>query len=263
MLHLLRRAISGTTASLLILSLLLLSFPAPNIAFAAQAQTSTQTQPATQAASSSSAPPASHSTAPVPPQIASATRIFLSNAGSDQIYNEFTGGPNRAYNTLFSDLRHWGRFTLVSSPADADLIFSIRGTLSPGAAAAADEDSTLYGYPQLQLRILDPKTQTVLWTVTSDVRALGRQKTRGRQFDNSVAILVNQVRQLVGEPLTAKEQKEIQSNTRMATATKVFIGVGIAATVAGIGIMAYLFSHRSTPTLPTLPPCTTSPFCPA
>ena len=56
-------------------------------------------------------------TAPVPPQIQQAQTIFLSNAGSDSFFLAFSGGQDRGYNNLYSAIKQWGRYRIVTTPA--------------------------------------------------------------------------------------------------------------------------------------------------
>jgi hypothetical protein len=183
--------------------------------------------------------------APVPPQIFSAKSVFVSNGGGSNYFNLFTGGPDRAYNTLYALLQQSNRYQLVSAPAQADLIFEIRAI----APSVSTGDAVGYN-PQLILNILDPKTSTVLWTTSDNVRALGTQKRRDRGFDQSVGVLLDKFGQVTGQPLTPEQAKAVRNNSRMPTATKVLIFAGIAATAAFAAWGAYRVSHP--PALPTL-----------
>lgn len=199
--------------------------------------------------------------APIPPQITTAKTIFISNAGGSDFFNAFTEGPNRAYSHVYTALQQWNHYQIVASPSEADLIFEIRAEAPSTVTDTNGTSSSVYD-PQLRLRILDPKTNAVLWTMTSHVRAAGLQKTRDKDFDKAVAILVDQVRQLTGEQLTPVEVKAIRSNTRASTTFKVLVGVGIAAFVASAVYIIYAVTHRNTQKLPTIPPCINPPFCP-
>jgi hypothetical protein len=185
--------------------------------------------------------------APVPPQILSAHNVFVSNGGGGNYFNLFTDGPDRPYNTFYSDLQQANRYQLVSAPVQADIIFEIRGV----APAVSDGDTVGYN-PQLILSILDPKTSTVLWTTSANVRAAGTHKSVDKGLDQSVAVLVDKLSEVTGQPLTAAEEKAIQKNSSssMSTAAKVLIIVGIAAVAALAAYGAYRVSHP--PSLPTI-----------
>ncbi|MGA7852344.1 MAG: hypothetical protein WCA15_03395 [Candidatus Acidiferrales bacterium] len=111
--------------------------------------------------------------APVPPQILSAKNIFISNGGgaSDPYtgrYGDFSGGPDRAYNDFYAALKTFPKYTLVSAPSDADLVFEISFSEFPVQAAAGKETVTVAD-AKFRLIILDPKTHMTLWTITEYV----------------------------------------------------------------------------------------------
>src|SRR6266567_38086 len=47
--------------------------------------------------------------APLPAQIFTARKVFVSNAGGDTL-GDYSGGPDRAYNQLYTALKGWGRY---------------------------------------------------------------------------------------------------------------------------------------------------------
>jgi len=184
--------------------------------------------------------------APIPPQILSAHSVFISNGGGSNYFSMFTGGPDRAYNSLYNDLRQSSQYQLVSSPSQADLVFEIRAI----APSVNNGDVVAYN-PQLILSIQDPQTKAILWTTSANVRALGTQKRRDQGFDQSMAVLVDKLAQVTGQPLTNEQIKAVRDNSRMSTAAKVFIVVGIAAFVGLTTYGIYRVTHP-----PALPPLT-------
>jgi hypothetical protein len=200
-------------------------------------------------------------TIPIPQQITAAHTIFIANGGGTNYFNAFTGGPDRGYSQLYIAIQQWNRYQIVDSPTQADIIFEIHA-VAP-AVDAGGADGTFVYNPQLILRILDPKTNALLWTTTANVKAAGGQNSRDNGFDESIIVLVDRVRQLTGEQLNQTQLKAIRSNTQWPRSTKIFLGVGIAAAVGLTIFGVYTVTHRSTPTLPTIPPCPDPPFCPA
>jgi hypothetical protein len=194
-----------------------------------------------------------------PLQITSAHTIFISNGGGTNYFNAFSGGADRGYSQLFTALQQWNHYQIVPSPSQADLIFEIH-SIAP-AVDTGHANGVLVYNPQLILRILDAKTNTLLWTTTSNVKAAGRQKSRDKGFDQSVAVLVDHVRQLTGEQLNADQAKAVRSNNQMRTSTKVLFGVGIAAVVGFAIFGIYKVTHQ--PKLPPVPYCPTASACPA
>jgi hypothetical protein len=199
--------------------------------------------------------------APIPPQITSAHTIFIANGGGTNYFNAFTGGADRGYNQLFTTLQQWNRYQIVDSPSQGDLIFEIHAVAAV-VSVAGDDGSVGYN-PQLILRILDPKTNALLWTTTSNVKAAGRQSSRDKGFDESVDVLVDHVRQLTGEQLNQAQLKAVRSNTEWPRSTKILLGVGIGAAVGLTIFGVYKVTHLTTPSLPTVPACPDPPFCPA
>jgi hypothetical protein len=131
--------------------------------------------------------------APVPAQILSAKRVFISNAGegsNQYLLSLCSGGPNRAYNQFYAALKSWGQYELVSAPSDADLIFEIHFE----NRAAGDF---------LRLQFLDPRTHVTLWTVTEYIGVAMRAKNRDKNFDFAVIALVNDVKNLLSPPSPA------------------------------------------------------------
>jgi hypothetical protein len=131
--------------------------------------------------------------APVPTQIASAKKIFISNTGEESnqyLLSLYNGGPNRAYNQLYNALKNWEQHELVSAPADADLVFEIHF-----------ENRAIGDF--FRLLILDPKTRITLWTVTEYIGPAMLAKNRDKNFDLAMTALVNDVKSLASPPPAA------------------------------------------------------------
>jgi len=70
---------------------------------------------------------AADNVAPVPPQIARAKRVFISNGGQETgRLEDFSGRQDRCYNQFYSALKSWGRYALAGGPSDADLVMEIK-----------------------------------------------------------------------------------------------------------------------------------------
>ena len=102
--------------------------------------------------------------APVPSQILSARKVFISNGGTRlQLWS--SGGVDRPYNQLYAAIH--GTFVVVEGP---------------GRTFAAGE---------LVLTFLDPNTHIALWTLIED------EGENDRQFDKAMNTLMQDVRHLV------------------------------------------------------------------
>lgn len=123
--------------------------------------------------------------APVPPLLLKAKTVFISNAMSDSslFLHWFTGDPDRTYNEFYADMVSWGRYQLVTSPGQADLVFELQMTAHNGPAAPDP-------LPMLRLVIYDRPTHYVLWALTESIEPGTLQKTRDHNFDDAVSRLV-------------------------------------------------------------------------
>lgn len=192
-------------------------------------------------------------TAPVPSQVLNAHAVFVSNGGGSNYFDLFSGGPNRAYNTFYKQLKQTHQYELVGSPAEADLIFQIRA-IAPAVSGLHD---TVSYNPQVILTIRDPRTNAVLWSESANVRPFGTKSRRDRQFDKSVAVLVDKLAQATGQPLTDTQTKAIAANSKMPSFSKVFLVSAIAGAAAFTAWGIYRVSNPPklnpplTPTLPT------------
>jgi hypothetical protein len=139
-------------------------------------------------------------TAPVPGQILTAKRMFISNAGSEsygsQSYFRLTrydGGPDRFYNQFYAAMKNWGHYELADSPADADVVCEVRFT-SP----IVDKQSPyeLVYDPQLNLTIVDPKTRVALWSLTEHIQPARNKEGDNKNFDQAVSRIVDQTKML-------------------------------------------------------------------
>jgi hypothetical protein len=66
--------------------------------------------------------------APVPTQIVTAKKVFISNLGSDALATpdfKRLGQLDLPYQRFYSEMKGWGRYELVTSPAEADLVFEV------------------------------------------------------------------------------------------------------------------------------------------
>jgi hypothetical protein len=114
--------------------------------------------PVLRAEQSKTVPPA-----PVPPQILAAKKIFIANAGGEQPSEEsqYSGDADRSYNQFYAAMKTWGRYELVSSPAEADLWFEIRFT-APPASRPVSQGHTLGIYRARRLGHLERESRPEL-----------------------------------------------------------------------------------------------------
>jgi hypothetical protein len=121
--------------------------------------------------------------APIPPAILSAKTVFISKSSGYSLVPMVTG--DQPYNEFYAAMKAWGRYQIVSSPSDADLIIEIRLECISGPC-----------YEALEATILDPKTHTILWVCTQSVQLAARIKTNSKNFEKSMAALVDDLKAL-------------------------------------------------------------------
>ena len=121
--------------------------------------------------------------APVPPAILSAKTVFISKASGYSFVPLITA--DQPYNEFYAAIKDWGRYQVVSSPSDADLIIEIRLDCASGPC-----------YEGLEATILDPKTYAILWVCAESVQTAARIKTNAKNFEKSMAALVADLKAL-------------------------------------------------------------------
>jgi hypothetical protein len=145
--------------------------------------------------------------APIPTQISTAKKVFIANGGGDDpgIYEpSFNGDVDRAYNQFYAAMKSAGRYELVGSPAEGDLLFEIRFLVQPSEAKVLKGDTFGPTYdPQFRLEIRDPKTNALLWAFTEHMEWAILQGNRNRNFDQASARIVTDVLALGTRALAA------------------------------------------------------------
>jgi hypothetical protein len=177
---------------------------------------------------------------PPPPdvvsRVSSAKKIFLSNAGADGVYakDQMIGGADGGYNGLYTSLKQWGRFQLVESPIQADLVFEIRSTVTIDTASVSTAQhhsglvlGTTYS-PFFNLSILDSATGTALYKIVMPAGQGDSLKAGRIAFAKSIDALTGKIRDLVTDgstqatpPVLAGAQAQPLSQTAIATDARI------------------------------------------
>lgn len=141
--------------------------------------------------------------APLPAQIHTGKRVFISNAGGDTNY-VYSGGPDRLYNQFYMALQTWGRYQLVANPAESDLVLAVSFSNPFTGDNSQTSTQPVVGRsvsdPQFRLTIIDPTTRVTLWTFTEHVQFALLQGNRDKNFDQALAALVNDLKNVAGKP---------------------------------------------------------------
>jgi hypothetical protein len=140
--------------------------------------------------------------APVPAELLSAKKIFVSNGGADSglFPHPFSGDPNRGYNELFAALRAVGQYELVSTPAEADLVLELRLVAPNGPKDANKQYGSADPLPMFRLVVYDRRSHFVLWTFTNSVQIAFKQQTHDHNFDTAISDLVADFQALTRVP---------------------------------------------------------------
>jgi|SRR5580658_6998828 hypothetical protein len=132
--------------------------------------------------------------APLPSAVINAKKVFLTNGG----------GSDLAYDTFYSEMKKWGKYDVVGSPDDADLIVEISYHVEHNGTRVWSSNNTYNGTtqvhsaqivdPQLVLTIYDAKTKNSLWETIDHRRLARREKNREKETINSAERLVEELR---------------------------------------------------------------------
>jgi hypothetical protein len=208
---------------------LLLSLVFPVASFA-QAAKLPNTLAAAQAVTQPAPPP--------PAQIASAHTVFLTKGTDDP---NFPIDSTQSYNDIYAALKAWGHYQLVSAPDQADLVFQLRGVAPIAGVAGVNGTVSSYTSPAFQLYLRDPKSNVVLWTITSPVTLAGRNQTFARWVSISETNLVSRIKVLDDQPLSAAETNDLTTFPKYHTGRTAVILVGA---VVGAGVGGGLLLHH-------------------
>ena len=138
--------------------------------------------------------------APLPSQIATAKKVFISNAGGLFDLNMVSGDRRRDYNQFYAAIQGWGRYDLVASPGEADLVLQISIVYIPRQIG-----TDVVPFPSFRLALLDPKTNIALWVmdeflVDKPGLSMIREKNRDKAFDDAISKLVGDLKALTVQP---------------------------------------------------------------
>ena len=134
----------------------------------------------------------------IPPQIIAAKKVFVANAGGEDS-PLYTGGRDRAYNQFYAAMKTWGRYEIVSSPGEADLLYEIQFVLAPFSRQVLKGDSIGpdWADPQFRLVIRDAKTNAALWVILEHAPMAILQGNRDKNFDEALAKLIDAAQSLL------------------------------------------------------------------
>jgi hypothetical protein len=143
--------------------------------------------------------------APIPPQIASAKKAFLSNFG-DGDYATLA----RDYNAMYAALSNWGQYTLTDTPADADLILELRHTDALGSCTTSQDKHSC----AITLHILDRATHTTLWSISEPEASGITEAAREKNAQETAKAIVADLAVLAQPNATAGPSKPAAKSSK-------------------------------------------------
>ncbi|MGA8224617.1 MAG: hypothetical protein WB780_23435, partial [Candidatus Acidiferrales bacterium] len=132
--------------------------------------------------------------APIPSPIITGKKGFISNTSGETMVP--TGTGDLTYNKFYAAMKSWGRYELVSAPADADLVFEISFRFVVGATNHGGSDRDY----EFRVILRDPKSNFVLWAFSEVVPQSSKDATSRKYFDQAMATLVNDLKGLATQP---------------------------------------------------------------
>ena len=131
--------------------------------------------------------------APAPSGLASGKTIFIGNSGEDAFADnaEANGVPSGVYRRVYAAMAAWGRYKLVSSPSEADIVLEV------GSHFVGEDHTALpFAARRITFAILDRPTNIQLWGGTIHVARAVRQHTLAGNLDSAVTSLVESLKRL-------------------------------------------------------------------
>ena len=178
--------------------------------------------------------PAIGQVADTPAQAPTIEKAFIANAGGD--FGHYAGhfafqegrafgedrGTDRAYGVFFADMKRWGRYEIVASPARADWLFQINVGNSSRCVTVrvtnnADpnhptEDTTVrvVNDDWVELVMMDVKTMEVRKRFVEHIKS-NPFSSYESNFDRAVAALIDDVKEQLGRPGDKTPAEHLQS----------------------------------------------------
>jgi len=178
-------------------------------------------------------------------RILAAKNIYIADDGADEY---FPGSSDEATHAFAASLRAWGRYNIVSSAAQADVVLQIRGGVHTSYVAASDDSNGSYVYrPFFRLTIAEPDTLDPLWVITVPVLTGHRKGDKADLLNVSAGTLTSQLKLLTNTPLTAREiadlrEPAVRLHKRNAVAISLLVGM-VAVGVGGGFLLHHAYEN--------------------
>jgi hypothetical protein len=147
-----------------------------------------------------------------PPPISPSARL----AAAKTAYLKDGGGSDIPFNVIESGLEGWGRFTLVDSPRQADVIIEVESPEEDtGATVCSSTDDRGHSSTTssrdvsvsiIKLIVYDAHTHLPLWTANERPKGGFKEKTRDDNLVKSAERLVSRFRDRLEPPPTDSQK---------------------------------------------------------
>jgi hypothetical protein len=145
--------------------------------------------------------------APLPSQILTAKKVFISYAGGESEAKIWSGGPAQPYNELYAAIKSWGRYELVAAPGEADMVLQISYSDPINGVGVSTVGGGSADAQQIKLLLLDPKTQIVLWMLDEKSSAAHMTNGRDKCLVDAINKLVGDLKALTAQPAAPNAAK--------------------------------------------------------
>lgn len=174
-------------------------------------------------------------------RLVSAHTLYLAKSTQDA---NFPASPDDAYNLVLASLKNWGRYQIVDSVGQADLVLQLRDAVHSSVVDdSTDNGSTVYYSPAFQLTIADPSTLSPIWTVSSSIPASIRHKSQQQIVALSAQNLISQLKLLAGDSLTAQDQSALKQAQPRVHSRGAIIGLVVGLLAVAVVLPLVLFLH--------------------
>jgi hypothetical protein len=140
--------------------------------------------------------------APLPKPIVTAKTAFLvKGPGSDPYLK---GGGDLAFDTFYADMKAWGKYQIVDTPDQADIVFELSYSSRQVGTSVWSSTNTYTGAtqvysspdmdPRVSLNVYDRKTGFVLWSAAEARDTARRRKNREKNLIKAVHDMVSNLR---------------------------------------------------------------------
>lgn len=148
--------------------------------------------------------------APLPTAITQAKKAYLLN-GQTTSAGLTKNGNELAFDALYADMKGWGKYQLVGSPSEADIVIELQyrphltesggvGVYNPYSKTITTSQSEAGG-ADFALVFYQASTKEQLWTVSDACGSARRVKNQQKEVEKSVGRLVEDLKSR-GQPGT-------------------------------------------------------------